>query len=260
MDEPERDHAYGWTDAEADTILRVLVGSSVHGVAVDGTDDRDEMAVFIPPPLVVLGLRSVETIVHRTQPEGVRSGPGDLDLTLHTLHKFCRLAVRGNPTILLAFFSPDPIVCSGLGERLRAMAPSFASKRAVRAFLGYMGEQRLRMEGQRGQRGVNRPELVERYGFDTKYAGHVVRLGLQGIEYAQTGRLSLPMGERDRDLVLAVRQGEFSMEQVLDLAQGLEGRLQLELERSPLPEQPDHRAVEEFLTWAYLRQWSRDET
>ena len=35
---------------------------------------------------------------------------------------------------------------------------------------------------------VNRPELIAAHGYDTKYAGHVLRLGYQGIEFLETGR------------------------------------------------------------------------
>lgn len=62
--------------AEQGTILRVLVGSGVHGTAIDGQDDRDEMGICIEPPDHVIGLQRFEQYVFRTQPEGVRSGRG----------------------------------------------------------------------------------------------------------------------------------------------------------------------------------------
>src|SRR5215471_1753097 len=36
--------------AEPNTVLLGLVGSTVHGVTVDGADDRDEMGICIEPP------------------------------------------------------------------------------------------------------------------------------------------------------------------------------------------------------------------
>ena len=36
--------------AQQGEILRVLVGSGVHGTAVDGQDDRDEMGICLEPP------------------------------------------------------------------------------------------------------------------------------------------------------------------------------------------------------------------
>src|SRR3954463_12108092 len=85
-------------------IIRSLVGSTIHGLELVGTDDRDEMGVCIEPPDYVIGLRPFETWVHRTKPEGVRSEAGDLDLVVHSLRKYARLALKGNPTVLLLLF------------------------------------------------------------------------------------------------------------------------------------------------------------
>jgi hypothetical protein len=49
--------------------------------AASGQDDRDEMGICVEPP-EYLGLSHFEQYLYRTQPEGHRSGPGDLDLTV----------------------------------------------------------------------------------------------------------------------------------------------------------------------------------
>src|SRR4051812_43174814 len=90
--------------AERHTILRATVGSRLHGLALEGTDDRDEMGVCIEAPEYVAGLRHFEQYVYRTKPEGVRSEAGDLDLTIYSLRKYARLALNGNPTILLLLY------------------------------------------------------------------------------------------------------------------------------------------------------------
>ena len=75
------------------------------------------MAVFVEPPEYLLGLRLArrqgvrnpfrfEHWVERTQPEGARSGPGDLDLVAYSLRKYVRLALKGHPTVLLLLFVP----------------------------------------------------------------------------------------------------------------------------------------------------------
>ena len=64
-------------------ILRSVVGSGVHGIAIEGTDDHDEMGVYIEPPEYLLGVEQHrQDYIWRTQPEGVRSGHGDTDLVL----------------------------------------------------------------------------------------------------------------------------------------------------------------------------------
>jgi hypothetical protein len=45
--------------AEHGMLLRVQVGSGVHGTAVGGQDDRDEMGLCLEPPEYVTGLARV---------------------------------------------------------------------------------------------------------------------------------------------------------------------------------------------------------
>ena len=97
----------------------------------------------------------------------------------------------------------------------------------------------------------NRPELVERYGFDTKYAGHVLRLAYQGIELAETGRLALPMREPARSHIIDVRTGKVSEADVLAEADALMVRL-LALKASSKLGPPDTATVERFVIDAYL--------
>lgn len=253
---------------EQGTILRGTVGSTVHGLHHGGQDDRDEMAVFVEPPEYLIGLRLArrhgvrnpyrfEHWIERTQPEGARSGPGDLDLVAYSLRKYVRLALKGHPTVLLLLFVPDELtlVETPLGQRLRQLRPAIVSKRAGRGYLGYLRGQKERLLGTRGQKRVNRPELVEAHGFDTKYAMHALRLGYQGLELLETGWLTLPMPEPERSRVMAVRRGERSFDDVLVEITDVEYRLDVALERTELPESPDDGAVNAFLVDAYRQAW-----
>jgi predicted nucleotidyltransferase len=245
--------------AEQGMIIRSLVGSTIHGLELAGTDDRDEMGVCIEPPEYVIGLRSFETWVNRTKPEGVRSEAGDLDLVVHSLRKFARLALKGNPTVLLLLFvKPEQlIVRTPLGDELQALAPAFVSRRAGQAFLGYRSAQKQRLLGERGQKRVKRPDLEEAHGYDTKYAMHMLRLGYQGRELLETGRLSLPMREDERGRVFAVRTGRVPFEDVLAEIGELERELQDLMGASPLPSEPDNESVNKFLVRAYRNWWAQ---
>jgi hypothetical protein len=95
---------------------------------------------------------------------------GDLDLTIYSLRKWIRLALKGNPTILLLLFTPEDqlVFCDDLGRELRALTPAIVSRRVQEPFLGYLQAQKQRLTGERGQKRIHRPELEEMYGFDTK--------------------------------------------------------------------------------------------
>jgi predicted nucleotidyltransferase len=242
--------------AERGTILRCQVGSGLHGTAVDGQDDRDEMGLCVEPGEYVAGLRRFEQYIFRTQPEGVRSGPGDLDLIVYSLRKWMSLALTGNPTILLPLFVPDTEIVriTELGHELRAHADRIVSRQAGLRFAGYLRTQRKRMLD--GALRVNRPELIEKYGFDTKYAMHMVRLGVQGVELLETGRMTLPIAEPWLSWLRDLRRGKHTQAEAIAAAADLEDRLdRLVRGASPLPEQPDRDWANRWLVHAYGSAW-----
>jgi hypothetical protein len=256
----------GMTRAEAEerTILRGLVGSTVHGLNVqDAVEDRDEMGILIEDPDHVVGFTAFAQYIYRSAAEregrdDAKSRAGDLDLVIYSLRKYLRLCLAGNPTVMLPLFVPAEslVACDARGQALRALAPSIVSRRAGPAFLGYLTAQKERLLGIRGQKRVRRPELVARDGYDTKYAMHMCRLGYQGIEFMQTGRLTLPMAEPARSWLYALRSGEIPQADMLQRAEALEQELRDAIAASPLPEEPDHEAVEAWMVRQYRDAWA----
>ena len=141
-----------------------------------------------------------------------RSGAGDLDVVIYSARKWCRLALAGNPTVLLALFVPDEEVVhrDALGAELVANAHRFVSRLAGDRFVGYLRSQRQAMTGEIGAH-TNRPELVAVHGYDTKFAMHALRLGVQGTELLSTGRITLPIPEPELSFLRAVRRGEVGL-------------------------------------------------
>lgn len=243
--------------AQDNLILLSTVGSNAHGLGLPGTDDLDQMGVCLEPPSHVIGLHQFEQNVFRSKPEGVRSEHGDIDSTIYSARKFCRLALNGNPSIITLLYA-EPNVVTEAGRSLLELRSAFSARRAGTAFLGYMTQQRQRLLGERGQMKVKRPELVDKHGFDTKYAMHMLRLGYQGVEFLETGKLTLPMPPGPRDFVYATRKGEIGLNEVLTRAGELEQRVEDLLDTSPLPEQPDYDAVNDWLVRAYLESWEEE--
>jgi uncharacterized protein len=243
--------------AESNTVLRTQVGSGLHGVTIEGTDDRDEMGVCIEPPEYVIGLKQFEQYQWRTQPEGVRSSAGDLDLVVYSLRKWAKLAAQGNPTVLLLLFVPpqEIVQIEWPGRELQAKPELFLSKDCGRRFIGYLDAQRDRMLGLRSQR-TNRPELVDVYGFDTKFAYHAIRLGLQGVELLRDGTITLPMPEPDRswlrDLRLGLHTKDEALERIHDLRDQLVGRTVT----ADLPDVPDYDRLNHWLINTYESWWA----
>ena len=263
--------------AENGMILRVQVGSGVHGTSITGQDDRDEMGLCLEPPQFVTGLARVpngiaglgpsvrfEQYERHTawdRPGGVanRSGAGDLDVIIYSARKWARLALAGNPTVLLVLFVPDREVVfrNEAGAELAANAHRFVSRLAAGRYLGYLGGQKAAMTGQAGAH-TNRPELVAVYGYDTKYAMHALRLGLQGIELLTTGRITLPVPEPHRAYLRSIRRGERPLAEVLDAVSDAEARLARLRDSAAMADEPDRAWVDDWLHRSYLDFWARD--
>lgn len=239
------------------TFYLTVSGSELYGTQVGGAD-RDEMGIFIEDPDCVTGLKTEDHRIERTQAAGIRSGEGDLDRTTYGLRKFARLAAAGNPTVLLLLFVPanKVLVRTPLSDLLVTNDTLFISKQAGARFLGYLDSQRNQLLGLTGRKHTNRPELVEKYGFDTKFAYHAVRLGLQGVELMDNAWIDLPMKTENRDLLLDIRTGVYTKSEVDQMITEVRFALQHAIEKSGLPEEPDRGGIDDLLHDMYLNTWS----
>lgn len=244
--------------ASGGLVLLGQVGSGLHGVTT-GNDDRDEMGVCIEPPEYVTGISEFEQYIYRTQPEGHRSGAGDLDLVVYSLRKWARLAANGNPTVLLLAFIPpaEIVVQTDVGRDIQANPERWLSREVAKRFGGYLISQRDQLLGVKSKKHTNRPELVDVYGFDTKFAYHMVRLGLQGVELLTTGRVTLPIPEPDRTWLQELRRGEHTKDEALDRAADLLDQLNRLAESADLPARPDRAAIDRWLTDTYVSWWEQ---
>jgi len=262
--------------AEAGMILRAQVGSGVHGTSISGQDDRDEMGICLEPHEYVTGVARVpagigegvgsvefEQYQRHTvwdQPGGLanRSGAGDLDVVIYSARKWARLALAGNPTVLLLLFVPESevVFCNDAGAELVANGYRFVSRLAADRFIGYLQSQRDAMTGGSGAH-TNRPELVAVHGYDTKFAMHALRLGVQGVELLTTGRITLPVPQPHWDYLLQIRRGEVQLQEVISAVNDAEQTLLALRASEAVPAQPDRAWVNSWLHSSYEGYWAR---
>lgn len=236
-------------------ILLTETGSTAYGTNV-GTGDLDVLGVFVEPLDHIFSLRKPAGSWCWTSGDLKERGtPTDVDITLHSLRKFMKLASAGNPAILHMLFSKriylagtgaSSILSSpptDAGSQLQAHKKFFISKQAGPRYAAYMTSQMRRLKGEIGQKNVNRTDLESEFGYDTKYAMHVARLGLEGTELMDTGQISVPMREEDRELCLTIRRGEVPYETLIPMLEGIRDRLELAIEKSKLPEYPKFQVL-----------------
>jgi hypothetical protein len=237
-------------------ILESIIGSTLHGTSVgDGLEDLDLMAIVIERKERLIGFDTTDTWTFRTKPDGVRSEAGDVDWVGYGLRKYLKLALAGNPSILLPLFAPDIDlkVATPIGCELRKLSPSIISKKVYQPFKGYLRQQYNKMTGAYGAKKQTRPELIKAHGYDTKSASHAVRLGFQGHELLTTGKITLPMPVNQRGVCVNIRSGLWKFNEACDLILALEADLDDALLRSPLPEEPNAKLVENWMIKTYLR-------
>jgi uncharacterized protein len=235
-------------------LLVSEVGSSAHGTNTN-SDDLDIIAIFMERwyDFVYSPVRESGMFI-RTAEDGAKSQPGDIDVQAYSLRKFTSLLQGGNPSMLAALFTSRVVeVYPGALDMLMRVHDGYASKKCGLTFLGYMHQQLGRLTGEKSNN-VTRPDLVEKYGFDTKYAGHVIRLGRQGIEYMRTGRFSMPMSEEDAAHIRSIREGRVSYDEIVTEAESLKLQLQHEINISALPGEHNGKISKDIICDFY-REW-----
>jgi hypothetical protein len=247
------------------TILLVEVGSTAHGTGLPGGEDRDETGVVVESTEQVLGIGpKLRNVMQRTQPEGSRSGPGDVDRTLYSLRKFLRLCYNGNPSMLMSLWSPV-IEITPEGTELREAAAAFVGRHVIPRYRGYMQGQALKLLGLKGggghgrRGGGGREELIQEHGFDTKYAMHCARLGFQCRELLTTGRLTLPIEHDYADWLRELRSGRVSFNEWWETVLELDATLEAMESDESLPIGPDRGAIESLSVNIHLSIWDSQE-
>lgn len=234
-------------------FFTMRAGSHAHGINT-ANSDQDFMSIYTVPLTCTLGIQPYKDVyVDRTAADGQRSTKDDVDHPHYELRHFMRLAMQGNPNMLLPFFIDERNIMfsSQMYWDMRGLADDVVSKQALKRHYGYLLGQRERMLGLGRQSKVpNRPELIEKFGYDTKYAGHALRLGLQGVELAETGKLTLPT--QHAKLLLSVRNGSFSKDEVLAMIDDTAEKLDKAIKTSYIQDEPKDYVINEFLIDAQL--------
>lgn len=111
------------------------------------------------------------------------------------------------------------------------------------------------MTGESGAH-IHRPELVAQHGYDTTFAMHALRLGVQGVELLSTGRVTLPVVGGPGDHLRAVRRGDVALAEVLQSLSGIEHELRRLRSESTVPAEPDRTWVDDWLHRSYTQYWA----
>ena len=213
-------------------ILRVVVGSRAHGLS-HAESDTDRRGVFLPTADAHWSLAGV--------PETVRDDPGEA--LAWELGRFLRLLLSSDPNALEVLFTPLLEYATPLGGELLALRPAVLSRTLHETCGGYAEQQFARF----------RRRVAAGKPFKWAHAAHCLRLLATGARALAGDGFPVTVGGRHRDVLLKVKRGEMTLEEVDTVRLRWHEGLDLALRSGPLPAGPDRAAVDAFLIHARRR-------
>jgi hypothetical protein len=143
-----------------------------------------------------------------------------------------------------------PMKAFRLWRRVYDNIPLFISKESLWPFIHYGNDQLQRLMGLRGQKDINRPILEQLYGYDTKYAMHIVRLMSEARELMKTGRITYPRPEVE--LLKDIRRGKYKLNDVVQMANDIQAEAIEAQKTASLPDKVDRNKLSELIADIHL--------
>jgi uncharacterized protein len=170
------------------------------------------------------------------------------DIVVYEIKKALALLRQGNPNVLQMLWLPENMYTKiePAGQLILDARDIFVGKHVYNAFVGYAVSQLRKMEGgaYRGYMGERRKQLVQKHGYDTKNAAHLIRLLYTGIEFLNDGQMTLPHPFAPK--LVAIKRGEWRLEEVKAESDRLFELAAESYVRSTLPSKPDYEKVNEL--------------
>ncbi len=200
-------------------ILLCNMGSISHGTHnpdPESIDDIDVMGAVVPSLDYYFGF---ERFGSR---DTMEIKEGRFDIVLYEARKFVGLLAKGNPNVIgTLFLKPEfYLLITPEGEMLIRERNRFLTQNLVHSMLGYANDQLRRVDkslklnpGYRGYMGAKRKKLVEEYGYDTKYASHLIRLLRMCREFIETRELNV-YRDKDSQNLRDIKTGKYKFEYV----------------------------------------------
>lgn len=182
------------------------------------------------------------------QQHHVRSmdGQKEYDMSIYSIVKFFQLCMDNNPNMVDSLYTPDRCVLhmSKVGKLVRDNRDLFLHKGSWHKFKGYAYSQMNKIEKKVNRSNPKRAADIEKYGYDVKFAYHVVRLIDEVEQILATQTLDL---EKNREQLKSIRRGEWKFEEIEAHFKQKESELETLYHSSPLRYKPDEEKIKALL-------------
>lgn len=235
----------------------VVMGSMAYGVSTESSD-MDVYGFCIPPRDYVFphmrgeiagfstpGPEFNQYQEHHIQDASALGGKGrEYDLAIYNIVKYFRLCMENNPNMIDSLFVPRRCILHSttIGDMVREQRRIFLHKGAWHKFKGYAFAQMRKLKTK--QPNGKRKSMIEQFGYDVKFAYHVVRL-LDEVEQILTEHdIDL---ERNREQLKSIRNGEWTIDEIEQYFYSREKDLESLYTNSTLPHKPDEQKIKTLL-------------
>lgn len=184
---------------------------------------------------------------HHIHDKDALGGRGrDYDISIYNIVKFFNLLMDNNPSCIDVLFTPQECILhqTEIGQLIRDNRNIFLHKGLWHRFKGYSYSMLHKMKSKTPEEGSKRKELVEKYGFDTKFAMNVVRILNEAEQLLATGELDLRLNCEQHK---AIKRGEVPMEKIIEYFSLKEKQLEELYHKSSLPYGPDESKIKQLL-------------
>jgi len=162
------------------------------------------------------------------------------DISIYGIIKYFRLVADNNPNMVDTLFVRDQLVThkTKIAQMIRDNRSLFISKKCWHTFKGYAFSQmhKIKTKVPEGKRVV----MVNKYGYDVKFAAHVIRLIDEVDQLLTSGEMDLM---RANELMKSVRHGEWKLDKVEKWFEDKQPALERLYETSPLPHKVDEEKL-----------------
>ncbi len=232
----------------------VYMGSAAYGCSSD-TSDVDVYGFYIPPKKEVFPHLNGHIWGFDDPPQGQkefqqhhindRSSGKTYDYSIQSITRYFNLVMTNNPNMVDSLFVPLRCILytTPVGQLVRDNRHLFLHKGCFHRFRGYAYQQLHKLRTKSPEAG-KRKELIEKFGYDTKFAYNIVRLLLEVRQILEFGDLDL---EKDREVYKSIRRGDWKLQDIEKFFTEEEASLKSLYENSKIPYGPDKYKIKGLL-------------
>lgn len=230
-----------------------MTGSVAYGVYGESSD-IDIVGFCIPPKEMLFphlsgeieGFGTPKPRFNVFQQHHIKYNEKEYDISIYSIVKFFQLAMENNPNMVDVLFLPRRCVLHStpIYEHVRDNRKLFLHKGSWHKFRGYAYSQLSKIETQSNKSNPKRQQSIEEFGYDVKFAYHIVRLLLEVEQILMECDLDI---QRNSAILKSIRNGEWNLDRLKEWFSNKEKSMEILYSNSELRSYPDESKIKNVL-------------